>query len=346
MKYANLQNLPVLGICGYSGSGKTTLIEALIPYLVSKGLRVMTLKHDVHGLDVDKRGKDSDRFFRAGSDVFLNGLGENLARFHESAADSSLTSVLEQMIPHYDLILVEGHKFTPLPHKIWLRRHSSDKCPKEIPRILCDLNRTIDRQSTVRKLVDSWLPEIWNRTPVYGGILIGGKSRRMGRPKHLIAQKNHTWLENTIEKVRPFVEDIVILGRGKVPAKLNDVRVLPDIEEECGPKAGMLSAMRWNPGVSWIFAACDLPMISGAAVKWLKSQRTPGTWAVVPSLPGKGTVEPLLAWYDFRARTLLEECPRPMDMAGRPKVVTAEPPTRIAAAWTNVNTPAEMKALR
>ena len=124
--------LPVLGICGYSGSGKTTLIEALVPYLTSKGLRVLTIKHDVHGLNVDRRGKDSDRFFRAGSDVMLNGPGESFVRQHDLETGWDLQAVVKQMIQQYDLILVEGHKFTSLPHKIWLRRKSGERCPKGV----------------------------------------------------------------------------------------------------------------------------------------------------------------------------------------------------------------------
>ena len=39
-----------VAISGYSGSGKTTLIEALLPRLATRGLRVGVLKHDTHRL--------------------------------------------------------------------------------------------------------------------------------------------------------------------------------------------------------------------------------------------------------------------------------------------------------
>ena len=60
-----LEGLPVLGVCGWSGSGKTTLIEAILPAFRAKGLKIAVIKHDVHGLDIDRPGKDSDRLFRA-----------------------------------------------------------------------------------------------------------------------------------------------------------------------------------------------------------------------------------------------------------------------------------------
>lgn len=337
--------LPVLGICGYSGSGKTTLIESLIPYLTSKGFRVLTIKHDVHGLNVDRPGKDSDRFFRAGSDVMANGPGEGLVRRHDSGTGQDLESIVREMIQQYDLILVEGHKFTPLPDKIWLRRNSADRCPKEVTGVMCDLDRGDDRPAEVKKMLDSWFRKVWMSAPVYGGILIGGESSRMGKPKHLIRKGNRTWLESTIVKVRPFVKDVVILGKGLVPDKLRECRVLPDVEGRRGPVAGMLSAMRWNPLASWIFVACDLPMINGHAVRWLMSKRSAGVWAVMPVLPGKEAVEPLLAYYDFRARSLLENCARPADIAGNPRVAVLETPLELALSWTNINRPTDLKRI-
>ena len=46
----------IIKFVGYSESGKTTLIENIIKKLKLSGLRVATVKHDVHGLDIDKEG--------------------------------------------------------------------------------------------------------------------------------------------------------------------------------------------------------------------------------------------------------------------------------------------------
>ena len=72
--------VPALGVCGWKGAGKTTLLEAVIPILRRRNLRVRVLKHDAHGIDLDHSGKDSDRMFRAGADVFLQGPGEEAER--------------------------------------------------------------------------------------------------------------------------------------------------------------------------------------------------------------------------------------------------------------------------
>ena len=111
-------NLPAFAICGWSGSGKTTLIEQIIPTLCKKGLKIVVVKHDTHGIDVDNTGKDSDRFLQAGADVLLQGPKEELQRIHRSDSES-LRVILARLAQQYDLVLIEGNKGTALP-KIWL----------------------------------------------------------------------------------------------------------------------------------------------------------------------------------------------------------------------------------
>jgi len=59
----------ILGVVGFSGSGKTTLIEALVPELRGRGLRVGVLKHDAHRIELDRPGKDSYRIRQTGADA-------------------------------------------------------------------------------------------------------------------------------------------------------------------------------------------------------------------------------------------------------------------------------------
>ena len=59
--------IPIISIVGKSDSGKTTLIEKLVPVLTKRGYRVATVKHDVHGFEVDREGKDSWRHKQAGA---------------------------------------------------------------------------------------------------------------------------------------------------------------------------------------------------------------------------------------------------------------------------------------
>lgn len=332
-------HLPIFNISGYSGSGKTTLIEKLVPVMTGRGLRVSVIKHDCHGLSIDREGKDSDRFFKAGADVVAQGPEQACHRMH-AGPEADLFDILRRVINYYDIILVEGHKTTPLPNKIWLLgENETGSPPPEAGDVTLVLKRDADRLKMLTGVIDKWFDDPKGLPDLYAGILIGGGSTRMGHPKHLIKKGDLTWIESIAGTLAPLVDTTVILGGGQVPSSLARFQVLPDVPNRRGPLAGMLSAMRWQPLAAWIFVACDLPMVTTEAVQWLLGKRRPGVWAILPSRQNEQGVEPLLAYYDFRARDLLERIDRPTAIASSPKAITPTPPKNLAASWTNINTP-------
>ena len=342
-----LDNLPVFAICGWSGSGKTTLSEQIIAPLRKRGLKLAVVKHDAHGVDVDRPGKDSDRFFKAGADVVLQGPQQNLQRIHQSDSES-LGVILTRLARQYDLVLVEGHKGTPLS-KIWLLSEGELAPPAQVEKVLAVLGRNVDRPTVALDILKKWLPEQWVNTPVFGCVLIGGASSRMGKPKHLIRLNGHTWIQHTAELLQSVCEEVVIVGSGTVPDELGQHGRLADISEAEGPMAGLLAAMRWAPQVSWLIAACDLPAISLEVFHWLLASRVPGVWATLPRLAGEAGVEPLLAHYDFRCRVLVEQLAADREfslsrLAGHPNIISPIPPDQLALAWKNVNTVNELQS--
>ena len=336
--------LPVIGLCGASGAGKTTLIEAMIPELLAHGLRVAVVKHGAHRVRVDHPGKDSDRFFRAGADVAVFG-EERFQRVHDR---EGFREFLAGLAGDYDLVLVEGHASTPVA-KIWLLGEGHAEPPPvegEIIRILRPEERD---PAGVAAWIMERLVRTQERVPLYGGILIGGRSRRMGRPKHLIEQNGRTWLERTVSRLTPLVDQVVLSGRGQVTKSCADLVRVPDATGLAGPLAGVLALLRWQPRASWLVVACDQPDIDRDAIHWLLEQRRPGVRGVLPDLRGDGRIEPLLAWYDFRCLPFLEKVaagggPRLSRLAGMTGVITPSPPPELAPAWRNVNTPEELAA--
>ena len=62
----------VINIVGYSSNvGKTFLMESLIKELKNRGYSIATIKHDVHGFDIDKKGKDTYKHREAGSETVV-----------------------------------------------------------------------------------------------------------------------------------------------------------------------------------------------------------------------------------------------------------------------------------
>ncbi|NNE43058.1 MAG: molybdopterin-guanine dinucleotide biosynthesis protein B [Gemmatimonadetes bacterium] len=338
---------PILAVCGWSGSGKTTLLERALPDLTGSGLRVCVVKHDAHGIRYDARGKDSDRLFDAGADVALGGPGESFVR--RRAGDRELSGLLAELLAEYDLVLVEGHKDTPLP-KLWLPREGDPPAaPDGVTAVQEILPWDTDRLAALRTFLRTWLPEAWREPPVYGGILLGGESRRMGAPKHLLEIDGQTLYARAEDALRPHVARIVRLGEGTVPEGATPDH-LPDPPGLAGPLAGILAALRWAPHATWVFAPADHPGLRPESVGWLLEQRAPGRWAVLPHV-GTGPVEPLLALYDARARRPLEALAAgglraPSRHADHPCTYSPPVPDEHTASWINVNTPEEWKRWR
>jgi len=350
-----LRNLPVFGVCGRSGSGKTSLIERLLPALSAEGLSVAGAKGVAHHLDVDREGKDSDRLFRAGADVFLEARDESFVRTRPADARPG-PARLAEVARSYDLVLVEGRKDLPCD-KVWLLGPDEREPPTETGEPLAVLPFGADRLAAVRRILRDWLPERWRRPPVFGCVLIGGGSRRMGRPKHLLREgspagslRETTWLERTVDALAHVADRVVLAGGGALPETLARLTRLPDVPDAQGPLAGLLACMRWAPWVTWLVTACDLPDLVPEALAWLLSTRRPGVWATLPRRGG-GPPEPLLAHYDFRARSVLEALAAagrlaPSAVADHGKVAAPTVPPHLDRAWAGVNTAADLARRR
>lgn len=285
------ENWPVLAICGWSGSGKTTLLEAVVPKLRAQSLSVALMKRDVHGVDVDRPGKDSDRLFRAGADVLLQSPEELFSRTHHDPDRDFAEMILERAL-RYDLVLVEGHKTSPLP-KFWLHGPDEREVPSGVTDVLDALERDDRRPERFLAFLREWLPQQWRKPPVFGCVLLD--------------ESEEDACVRTAELLRGFTERVVLVGHRpewSIPEKL---LCLGDVPGVSGPMAGLLAAMRWAPHVSWLAVRPEPSRLNPAALEELLATRAPGVWATQPR-SADGDVVPFLAHYDPRAHGLLESC--------------------------------------
>jgi molybdopterin-guanine dinucleotide biosynthesis protein B len=125
--------IPIISIVGKSDSGKTTLIEKLVPELTRRGYRIATVKHDVHGFEVDREGKDSWRHKRAGAHTVVISSPEKVALIRDVERDLSLMEIRNKLIRDVDLVLSEGYKRDVQPKIEIFRkeRHQELLCAKE-----------------------------------------------------------------------------------------------------------------------------------------------------------------------------------------------------------------------
>jgi len=111
-----------IAFTGPSNSGKTTLIEKIAKRLISS-YKIAIIKNDPSDkAEFDKKGKDSYKFFQTGAEVVVTSPTRTTYFSHRQ---KSLDEIVE-MINDFDILLVEGLKYLPLP-RIGVFRNEVDE---------------------------------------------------------------------------------------------------------------------------------------------------------------------------------------------------------------------------
>ena len=186
--------------------------------------------------------------------------------------------------------------------------------------------------------------------PVYGLVMAGGQSTRMGMDKSALDFHGKPQGIYCSELRGAVLERVCISVRKRPP--LPDVfQALPQIEDAygaIGPMSGVLSAMDQEPDAAWFVLACDLPYIDEQAVRELLDGRARDRMATA-FMASDGFFEPLCAIYEPRTAPLLRER---LD-AGRYSLrdVLTDADVRMVCPpedrmLTNVNTPEDLEEVR
>jgi molybdopterin-guanine dinucleotide biosynthesis protein A len=184
--------------------------------------------------------------------------------------------------------------------------------------------------------------------PLYGLVLAGGESRRMGRDKALLDYHGRPQVEWAWHTLSRHGERVFVSVRAEHAA--DGVRsALPRIVDGSlgsGPIAGIAAAQAAHPEVAWLVVACDLPFLSDATLAHLVERRGASPVTAYRSAHD-GLPEPLCAIYEPATRQAIvdfigtgKHCPRKYILgAAVPLVDLPE-----ATALDNVNTPEELAA--
>lgn len=138
--------IPIVSVVGKSGAGKTTLLEKLIAELKRRGYRVATVKHDVHGFEIDRPGKDSWRLAQAGSDSVVIASPNRLALIKRLDREMALSEIAA-FLTDVDIILTEGYKRGNAPKIEVSRRERGGELlctPDELVAIVSDQSFDLD----------------------------------------------------------------------------------------------------------------------------------------------------------------------------------------------------------
>ena len=182
---------------------------------------------------------------------------------------------------------------------------------------------------------------------IYGLVLAGGESRRMGRDKALLVRDGHSQLAHIAALLESITERVYVSSRQEQQDDPERSRFenIVDRYEGIGPIAGILSAMDTRPDADWLVVACDLPNIDEATLSFLIENSNSKQPFTAFKSNYDGLPEPLCALYrcgsDAIIRRFVEDgivCPRKILI--RSDTLLLEQPN--PAALDNINTPDDL----
>lgn len=185
------------------------------------------------------------------------------------------------------------------------------------------------------------------KTPLYGLVLAGGRSRRMGRDKALLQNRGRSQLAHVFELLdRRSDATFVSIRRDQLG---DDERarfpVVVDRYDDMGPIAGILSAMEAYPAADWLVMACDLPNVGASTLDYLvRHEATDRPFTAFRS-SHDGLPEPLCSIMSGASVDIIREfvdagvvCPRKIMIRSDTALLEQPDP----AALDNVNTPDDL----
>jgi len=115
---------PVVSIVGSKKVGKTTLVVRLVEELTKRGYRVGTIKHDAHGFEIDREGKDSYRHFHAGAEATVIASEHKVALVRRLNEPLALDAIVAAYLGDLDLVITEGFKSQDKPKiEVFRKQH-------------------------------------------------------------------------------------------------------------------------------------------------------------------------------------------------------------------------------
>lgn len=175
-----------------------------------------------------------------------------------------------------------------------------------------------------------------------GGVLVGGRSSRMGRDKALIEFGGCRLVDRVAFALAAVASPVVVLGRSVEPWPW-----LEDPSGLDGPLSGLVALGAAYPEATLVVAAVDQPLLTAAALEWLVAQRRAGVQLVAALVAGQA--QPLPCVVEPTALAMALEVAVGgggyVALARRVAALWVDVPEELAPAWRDADTPTELDAL-
>lgn len=185
--------------------------------------------------------------------------------------------------------------------------------------------------------------------PIFGLVLAGGTSSRMGRDKAALSYHGRSQLEWTYDLVSQLCAAAFVSVRPEQrdePTRAAFPQIV-DLQPGIGPIAGISAALQRHPKAAWLIVACDLPFVTREVLANLIEHRNPRAFATAYRSSHDQLPEPLCAVWEPAAREPVlaylatgKQCPRKF-LTNADTHLLSLPDAR---ALDNVNTSDEARA--
>lgn len=139
---------------------------------------------------------------------------------------------------------------------------------------------------------------------VTAALIAGGKSERFGSPKCSALYSGKSLLDHALEKIQCISEDAIIIG--DIPRNIlcHPVPVFKDIVEDCGPIAGIYTALHFSHK-KWIAVLpVDMPLLPISVYRFLYTSCRDGCPVVARSEKG---LEPLVSLWPIENLSVIKD---------------------------------------
>lgn len=332
-------------------------------------------KYKLSYVDADHKSADADQLTSSKENAI--DFGAYLAytdkiNFHRFDTKAQLdTYQFRQYFNETDLVLVNGNHFTAKQQIVVIDPKKEKSLAKKLDR-LTDVGLILmtDTVKEIPSYLKEHLPNIadiptypfsktsriaafleqqivTNIPPIYGLVLAGGKSQRMGKDKGQIeyhGKPQRVFMADVLNEICDETFLSVRSSENEAPA---DYPFLADTFQDLGPFGAIVSAFRHQPNAAWLVVACDLPLLDLETFDFLVKNRNPSAVATAFNSPVNQFPEPLISIWEPKSYPILLQflaqgfsCPRKVLINSEVHLLDAPDGQKLM----NVNRPEELKA--
>lgn len=201
-----------------------------------------------------------------------------------------------------------------------------------------------------------------NAPRIFGLVLAGGQSRRMGTDKARINYRGQPHAAFCYDLLNQYCEKTYLSLRASNAPQFGDYPRIFDQFDDAGPLSGILSAFEKHSDCAWLVLACDLPFVESSVISNLIAERDPAQMATAYKSENNRLPEPLCAIYEPKIRDSLlaahsggKNCPRKILMESPAKLISlvdsrslsnANSPEDYAQAMSIIQSDLSLKTIR